>query len=188
MSTDITEPRRDLEPYRVAASDVLSALNTDPSSALSSREAAARLERFGRNELESKKPLPGWRKFRQQFANGLIVLRLVAGAISTGLWLYQNAAPLPYEALAIFIIVLLNATMGYAQQARAAEALAALRRMTAAEATVVRDGENRTVPAAEIVPGDILLLEEGDRIPADARLIESVSLETAEAALTGGSL
>ena len=188
MSSDTTEPRRDFEPYRIAASEVLSALETDPSSGLSSQEATARLERFGRNELVSKKPVPGWRKFLQQFANVLIILLLIAGAISTGLWLYQDASPLPYEALAIFAIILLNATMGYVQQARAEEALAALRRMTAAEAALVRDGENRITPAAEIVPGDILLLEEGDRVPADARIIESVSLQTAEAALTGESL
>src|SRR5690606_18474937 len=102
-------------------------------SGLSSREAAARLARFGKNELEAKEPVPGWRKFLQQFANVLIMLLLVAGVISTGLWIYQDASPLPYEALAIFAIVLLNATMGYVQQARAEEALAALRRMTAAE-------------------------------------------------------
>ena len=172
----------------MAVGDVLSALGTDSESGLSSREAEVRLERFGPNELASKKPVPGWRKFLQQFANVLIILLLAAAAISVGLWIYQDASPLPYEALAIFAIVLINATLGYVQQARAEEALAALRRMTAAEATVVRDGAEQVIPAAEIVPGDILLLEEGDRIPADARLIESVSLHTAEAALTGESL
>src|SRR5690606_1683170 len=134
-----------------------------------------------------KKPIPGWLKFLAQFANLLIVLLLIAAVISTALWYYQDNAPLPYEALAIFAIVLLNAIMGYVQQARAEQALTALRRMSAAVATVLRDGEKQSIPASQIVPGDIILLEEGDRIPADARLIESISLHTIEAALTGES-
>ena len=101
---------------------------------------------------------------------------------------YEGASGLPYESLAILAIVLLNAVIGYVQQARAEEAVAALRGMTAAQATVLRDGERRSVPAVELVPGDIILIEEGDTIPADARLIQSVALQTAEAALTGESL
>src|SRR5690606_7189830 len=88
-------------------------------------------------------------------------------------------------ALAIFAIVLLNAIIGYVQQARAEEAVAALRQMTAARATVVRDGERQDVPAAELVPGDVIPIEEGDTIPADARLTHSTALRTSEAALTG---
>ena len=93
-----------------------------------------------------------------------------------------------YEAIAILAVVLLNATMGYVQETRAEAAVAALRAMSAAHATVVRDGERRSVAASDIVPGDLILIEEGDTIPADARLIESASLQTAEAALTGESL
>src|SRR5690606_17349393 len=95
---------------------------------------------------------------------------------------------LPYEAIAIFAVVLLNAILGYVQQARAERAVAALKQMSAARANVVRDGERRSVPAAELVPGDIILIEEGDTIPADARLVASTALHTAEAALTGESL
>lgn len=113
---------------------------------------------------------------------------VVAAAISAGLWLVERESALPYEALAILAIVLLNAVMGYAQAARAESAVAALRRMAAARATVLRDGERRSVPAAEIVPGDILLIEQGDTVAADARLIQSIALQTAEAALTGESL
>lgn len=182
-----TPEGREIEPYQMTADDVLSALGADPRAGLSSREAHARIERYGRNELDKEKPIPGWRKFLAQFANILIILLLIAGGISAALWVYQNNSPLPYEALAIFTIVLLNAAMGHFQQARAEEALAALRRMSAAEATVLRDGERQIVPASDIVPGDVILLEEGDRIPADARLIESVSLHTMEAALTGES-
>ncbi len=90
--------------------------------------------------------------------------------------------------MAIFAVVLLNALMGYIQQSRAAQAVAALRQMSAAHASVVRGGERQSIPAAEVVPGDIILVEEGDTIPADARLIHVTALQTAEAALTGESL
>ena len=102
----------------------------------------------------------------------LVILLLVATAISAGLWAFERDAALPYEAIAIFAVVLLNATMGYIQESRAEAAVAALRAMSAADATVIRGGERRSVPAADIVPGDIILIEEGDTIPADARLID----------------
>jgi len=118
----------------------------------------------------------------------LVILLLVATAISAGLWAFERDAPLPYEAIAILAVVLLNATMGYVQETRAEAAVAALRAMSAADATVIRSGEPRTVGATEIVPGDIIVVEEGDTIPADARVVESAALQTAEAALTGESL
>src|SRR5690606_25259282 len=99
----------------------------------------------------------------------------------------ERDSALPYEAIAIFAIVLLNAFMGYVQQARAEHSLAALRKMSAATANVVRGGERRTIPAVELVPGDIVLLEEGDTVPADGRVIQSTSLTVSEAALTGES-
>ena len=117
-----------------------------------------------------------------------MILLLVATAISAALWLYERDSALPYEAIAISGVVLLNAVMGYVQASRAESAVAALRQMSAARARVVRDGEPRAVPAADLVPGDIILVEEGDTIPADARVIQSTALQTAEAALTGESL
>jgi Ca2+-transporting ATPase len=176
------------EPYRQTADDVLAALGSDPRSGLSRREAQERLQAHGRNELIAEKPVPAWRKLLAQFTDVLVVLLLVAALISAGLWVYEREAALPYEALAIFGIVILNALIGYLQQARSEQAVAALRRMSAAHANVVRDGARRSVPAAELVPGDIILVEEGDTVPADARLIQSASLQTAEAALTGESL
>jgi Ca2+-transporting ATPase len=115
-------------------------------------------------------------------------LLLVATAISLGLWVYERDTALPYEGLAIFAIVLLNGILGHVQETRAERAVAALRAMSANEATVLRDGERRSVPAAELVPGDVVLIEEGDTIPADARLIGSTALQTMEASLTGESL
>jgi P-type Ca2+ transporter type 2C len=174
--------------YRQRVEDVVAALGTDARRGLSDEEAQARRERYGRNELTAEPPVPAWRRLLAQFRDVLVILLLVATAISAGLWAFERDAALPYEALAIFAVVLLNATMGYVQESRAEAAVAALRAMSAADALVVRDGERRSLAAAEIVPGDIILIEEGDTIPADARLTESVALQTAEAALTGESL
>jgi P-type Ca2+ transporter type 2C len=175
-------------PYRQPVDEVLSALATDAQLGLSEAEAQARLQKYGRNELAAKKPVPGWRKFLAQFQDVLVILLLVATVISAGLWLYERESILPYEAIAILAVVLLNAIMGYIQQSRAEEAVAALRQMSAAHANVVRGGERRSIPAADVVAGDIVIIEEGDTIPADARLIQSTALHTAEAALTGESL
>jgi Ca2+-transporting ATPase len=176
------------DPYQQTVEELLAALATDAHSGLKEEEAHARLEQYGRNELTAGRRIPGWKRFLAQFQNALVILLLIATAISTGLWLYEQESPWPYEATAIFAVVLLNAIMGYIQESRAEEAVAALREMSAANANVVRDGNQRSVPAAELVPGDIIVIEEGDTIPADARLIHSAALQTAEAALTGESL
>jgi Ca2+-transporting ATPase len=174
--------------YRMTAGEVVAKFGSDPRRGLSGQEAGARLERYGPNELETEKPVPAWQRFLAQFQDVLIILLLVATAVSVGLWAYERDTALPYEGLTIFAIVLLNGILGYVQEARAERAVAALRAMSANEATVLRDGERRSVPAAGLVPGDILLIEEGDTIPADARLIGSTALQTMEASLTGESL
>ncbi len=166
----------------------IAALETDPRLGLSDAEARARLDRFGRNELTAEKPVPAWRKFLAQFTDILVMLLIAAAAISAAIWWFERASALPYEALAIFAIVVLNAVLGYVQESRAEASLAKLRAMSAAEASVLRNGERRRVPAAQLVPGDVILIEEGDTIPADARLIQSTALQTAEAALTGESM
>ena len=175
-------------PYQQEIENVLIVLATDAQRGLSEGEARARLDRYGKNELEAEKPVPRWKKFLAQFQNVLVMLLLIATAISAGLWLYERESAWPYEATAIFAVVLLNALMGYIQESRAEEAVAALRQMSAAHAHIIRDSAQRSLPAADLVPGDIILVEEGDTIPADARLIESAALQTAEAALTGESL
>ena len=174
--------------YRLHFEEVLAALGTDARLGLDGEEARARIEHYGRNELTAEKPVPAWRKFLAQFQDALVILLLVATLISAGLWLYERESALPYEAIAIFAIVLLNALMGYIQQSRAEQALAALRQMSAAHANVIRDGARQSIAAAEVVPGDIILIEEGGTVPADARLIQVAALQTAEAALTGESL
>jgi P-type Ca2+ transporter type 2C len=167
---------------------VLQALTVNAERGLTAAEVAARQARFGPNALRAEPPVPAWRKFLAQFEDALVLLLLAATAVSTGLWLFEGATPLPYEALAILAVVLFNAIMGYLQESRAESAVAALSQMTAAQAQVLRDGQRHKLPAVQLVPGDILLVEEGDTIAADARVLEAISLQTAEAALTGESL
>ena len=176
-----------MNPYQQTIDEVLAALSTTRDG-LTSDEARKRLDKYGPNELGAEKSIPAWRKFLAQFQDVLVILLLIATAISFALWFYERESALPYEALAISAVVLLNAIMGYIQESRAETAVAALRQMSAAHANVIRDRERSSVPAAEVVPGDIILVGEGDTIPADARLIQSTVLQTAEAALTGESL
>ena len=175
-------------PYQESAGVAVAALGSDTQRGLSEAEAHARLQRDGPNELTAEKPVPRWRKFLGQFCDVLVILLLIAAAISFALWLMERESALPYEAITILLVVLLNALMGFIQESRAESAVAALRKMSADQATVLRDGQHRQIPATELVRGDILLIEEGDTIPADARLIQSTALQTAEAALTGESL
>jgi len=174
-------------PYQQTIEEVLAAVSATRDG-LSADEARKRLDKYGPNELSAEKQIPAWRKFLAQFQDVLVILLLIATAISFALWLYERDHDLPYEALAIFAVVLLNAIMGYIQESRAETAVAALRQMSAAHANVIRDGERRSILATEVVPGDIILVGEGDTIPADARLIQVTALQTAEAALTGESL
>src|SRR5215210_3453261 len=155
--------------YRMTAEEVVAEFGSDQRRGLSGQEAGSRLERYGPNELETEKPVPAWRRFLAQFQDVLIILLLVATAVSVGLWIYERDTALPYEGLTIFAIVLLNGILGYVQETRAERAVAALRAMSAAEAGVVRDGERRSVPASELVPGDVILVEEGDTIPEIGR-------------------
>ena len=174
--------------HRRSVDEVVAALGTSRQDGLTGQEAAARLARHGPNELAAEASPPAWRRFAAQFQDVLVVLLLCATAISAALWLYERNAALPYEALAILAVVLLNATMGFVQESRAEAAMAALRAMSAATATVIRDGARQAVPARDLVPGDIVLVEEGDTLPADGRLVEAVALQAGEAALTGESL
>jgi len=177
-----------VDAYRLSSEEVVAALGTDVHRGLSDDEARDRLETIGRNELAAEPPVPAWRRFAAQFKDVLVILLLVATAVSVAVWSYERSEALPYEAIAIFAVVLLNAAMGFIQESRAEAAVAALRAMSADAATVLRGGERKRVPAVELVPGDVVLIEEGDTIPADARVVESTSLQTAEASLTGESL
>ena len=154
---------------------------------LTSAEASSRLVVHGRNELRGKPTVPAWRRLLSQFLDPLIYLLFVAIAIALGAWALEGFDGWPLDAVVIAAIVLLNGVLGFVQQARAADAVAALARMTAATSTVVRDGLTLRIPSAELVPGDMLVLAEGDAVGADARLINATSLRVLEASLTGES-
>jgi P-type Ca2+ transporter type 2C len=175
------------EPWRCEAAAVAAELGTDIGKGLTAAEAASRLRRHGPNELEAAAAVPAWRKMLGQLADPLIYLLLAAVVVSLVAWAAEGASGVPYEALVIAVIIVLNAALGYVQEARAEQAVAALQRMAAMSATVVRDGRAERIAAAEVVPGDVMLLAEGDAISADGRLVEAASLTVAEAALTGES-
>ena len=137
--------------------------------------------------LDPPERVPAWRKLLTHVADPLIYLLLAAAAISVVAWFADGAEGVPYEAIVIAVIVVLNSLLGFVQEARAEQAVAALQRMAAATAGVMRDGRAQRIPAADLVPGDLMLLEEGDAVSADARLVEVASLTVAEAALTGES-
>ncbi|MEZ5888987.1 MAG: cation-translocating P-type ATPase [Xanthobacteraceae bacterium] len=177
-------------PYRNRVDAVLSDLKSDAEYGLSRSEAERRLSQFGPNQLKSAPPTPWWRHLLEQFTNFLVIILLVATVISVVEWLLQEPreTALPYEAIVILAIVVLNALLGFVQETRAEQSVRALMALAAPESTLVRDGERQRLPAQDIVPGDILLVEAGDRIPADARLIEQANLRADEAPLTGESV
>jgi Ca2+-transporting ATPase len=160
---------------------VASDLDCRPAHGLAATEAAARLTQFGPNRLAAKPPRPAWLKFLDQFKSLLVLILLAAAALAGMVGDLKDT-------LVISVVVLLNATLGFVQEHRAENALAALKTMLAPSARVRRDDEVRMIDADALVPGDILLLEAGDRVPADARVLHAHSAEVAEAALTGESL
>src|SRR5699024_5794961 len=160
----------------------------DPDRGLSSQEAARRLAADGPNELRTAPGVPWWRRLLAQFQDPLVSLLLVAVLISLVAWAGEGAGGAPVDATVILAVLLLNAVIGLVQEARAEDAVAALSSITAPSATVLRDGRLQTVPAAELVRGDILRLSEGDAVGADARVLSASRLKVQEASLTGESL
>jgi P-type Ca2+ transporter type 2C len=175
------------DPCQLEASAVAAGLGSDPATGLSPQEAARRLAVVGPNEIATAPPLPTWRRLLEHFRDPLVYLLLAAIVISVLAWAFEGAAGLPYDAIVIAVIVVLNAVLGYVQQARAEHAVEALQRLSATAATVVRGGEQLRVPTRELVPGDVLLLAEGDTVAADARLLSTAMLRVSEASLTGES-
>jgi Ca2+-transporting ATPase len=177
-------------PHREPVESVVAVLGSDATGGLSGPEAERRLGEYGPNQLKSAPETPWWQRLAEQFQNFLVIILLVATVISGIEWLLQDPreSALPYEAIVILAIVMLNAMLGYFQEARAERSVRALMALAAPESTVIRDGERQRIPAHDIVPGDIVLLEAGDKIPADARIIESANLYVDEAALTGESV
>jgi Ca2+-transporting ATPase len=177
-------------PHCEPADAVVSALGSDAARGLTGAEAQQRLERFGPNRLRSAPETPWWKRLLEQFENFLVIILMVATVISAVEWLLQDPreTALPYEAIVIMAIVILNALLGFIQEARAEKSVRALMALAAPETTVVRDGERQRIATDGIVPGDVVLIEAGDKIPADARLVEVANLQTNEAPLTGESM
>jgi Ca2+-transporting ATPase len=177
----------DDDPSRQDAQAITKALKADPASGLSSDEAARRLTQHGPNQLRASKEPSLWRRILAQFRDPLVYLLLGAVVVALAAWAVDGQDDWPVDAVVIAAVILLNAALGFAQESKAANAVAALARMTAVTSSVLRDGERRRVPSAELVPGDLLLLEEGDAVGADARLLTAASLRVQEASLTGES-
>ena len=167
--------------HAVAANEVIGRLNTDEARGLDAGEASRRLSRYGPNRLPEGKKRGPLMRFMAQLNNILVYVLLAAGFVklTVGLWL---------DAAVILGVVLINAVLGFLQEGKAEKAFDSIRNMLSAEARTVRGGETRLIPAEELVPGDVVLLESGDRIPADLRLVDVKNLRTEEAALTGESV
>ncbi len=171
----------ELKEHALGAQAALEQWGSEPTRGLSVELAGERLSDFGPNRLEEVGRVSAWRQFANQFTD-FIVLVLVGAALVSGLlqeWI---------DAIAILAIVVLNALLGFIQEYRAERALEALKKLAAPLARVIRSGEVRNIPAEEVVPGDIMVLEMGDLVPADGRLLEDHLLEVDEASLTGESV
>ncbi|WP_334189484.1 cation-translocating P-type ATPase [Noviherbaspirillum sp.] len=164
--------------HTVSASAAANGLGTDLAAGLTAEESSVRLTRDGANAISEKPPRPMWRILADQFADFMIVVLMAAAVVSGMIGDVKDT-------IAIVVIVLLNAVIGFVQEVRAERAIAALKGMAAAQAQVLRDGRRLAIPASHLVPGDVVLLEAGNVVPADLRLAETAQLKIDEALLTG---
>ena len=167
-------------PYARDAAEVVAALGSDADSGLTGAEAAARLSRYGPNEITKEKPPSVWAVAAQQLRDpmnimliAVVAVSFVIGEVSTG--------------VIVALLILLNVVLGTRQELKARASIDALANLQVPQAKVVRDGSVALVPAVDLVPGDIVQVEAGDIVPADGRIVRSATLETQEAALTGES-
>lgn len=173
------------EPWHSETTEEVQRILDTSSRGLTSEEAAKRLQEYGPNELTAKKRITPLQIFLHQFKDAFVIMLLFATAIAFYLDLSRNEMPI--DALIIAVIVVLNAIVGFIQEYRSEKAMEAMMSLAAPRAHMLRDGREITLPAREVVPGDILLLEAGDRVASDGRLMEAVDLRTDEAVLTGES-
>ena len=165
--------------YNYPINKILDEFKTS-SKGISQQEAEKRLEKYGLNEIKEEKKISIFQIFFSQFKSPLIIILLAAIILTLIIGKYTDS-------ILISIIVIVNALLGFAQEYKAEKSIEALKKLTSLKATVIRDGNEKRILAKELVPGDIIRLEEGEKIPADARLLETISLETHESALTGES-
>lgn len=171
---------RELPWHARPAEDATSRLEVDPEEGLASDQARERLERFGPNRIRSGEEVSWWRVLMRQFLDPLIYVLIIAAGVTLAFEDYTDAA-------VIFAVVLINAAIGFIQELRARKAIRSLSEMSAPQATLLRDGERIDLPTEDVVPGDVVLLGSGARVPADVRLVEAEDMEVDESALTGES-
>ncbi|MFM7711804.1 MAG: HAD-IC family P-type ATPase, partial [Microcystis sp.] len=167
--------------HQLSQPEVIEYLTSDGSTGLSAEEVASRYEKYGPNELRFKPGKPAWLRFLGQFHQPLLYILLLAGTIKAFLGSWTNAS-------VIWGVTLINAIIGYVQEAKAEGAIASLAKAVTTEATVLREGQTLRLPSRDLVPGDIVLLVSGDKVPADLRLLKVRNLQVDESALTGESL
>ena len=167
---------------------LVSQLDSDAVKGLSAKQARERLQQYGENKLREKKKKTNWQRFLEQFKDVMILILLVAAAISFVIACVEGNPKEFFEPALILLIVILNAIMGVMQESKAEKALDALKNLSAPHARVIRDGAEQVIDAAGLVPGDVIRLEAGDFVPADARLLRSAGLKSEESALTGESV
>ncbi len=174
--------------HNKSTEEALSALHTDAAAGLSAEEAAKRLSEVGENKLREKKKKTMLQRFLAQFKDAMILILIAAAIVSFVIACIERNPMEFFEPALILLIVILNAVMGVMQESKAEKALDALKNMSAPHARVIRNGQETVVDASTLVPGDIIRLEAGDFVPADARLLQSSSLKSEESALTGESV
>ena len=177
-----------MTPHSSDLKELLTHLDTDTQVGLTDTESADRLAKYGENKLREKKKKTNLQRFLDQFKDAMIIILLIAALISFVIACVERNPKEFFEPALILLIVILNAIMGVVQESKAEKALDALKNMSAPHARVIRNGEEKIISASLLVPGDIIRLEAGDFVPADARLIHSVSLKSEESALTGESV
>ena len=174
--------------HNQSRSQVVETLKSDITLGLSQAEAQQRLSQYGENKLREKPKKTNFQRFLDQFKDAMILILLIAAAISFTVAIVEGNPKEFFEPVLILLIVFINAILGVFQESKAEKALDALKNMSAPHARVIRDGKEMLISSSELVPGDIIRLEAGDFIPADARLLQSASLKAEESALTGESV
>ena len=175
-----------MKEYLKTGEEVLREQSVDAGQGLSEAEAAGRLSKHGKNRLVEAKKTPIWKRFLEQLADPMIIILIAAAAVSgvTAVYAGESFA----DVIIILAVVIINAVLGVVQESKAEAAIAALQEIAAATSKVIRGGHQLTVRSEELVPGDIIVLEAGDSVPADARIVECASMKIEEAALTGESV
>ena len=187
-SSPLTDTLAIPNPHAQKPGEVVNALDTSADRGLTDTEAAARLKTYGHNELAQAETVPLWKRVLLLLNEPLTYLLFVAIIVSVVAWAAEGRHGAPIDAIVIAAVIVLNTLIGLIQELKAADAVASLKEMTSLSATVTRDGNTHVINATDIVPGDILQLDEGDAVPADARLLSCNGLMVAESALTGESV